>query len=352
MWVQAATTMSTYQAISGAALAAAPAEEPAPPIETAHADHDDGGDEEDGQDDDGGIVDNDGGDPTQLSWWFNRITEVYQTLARDLADFPENPAESIEQLQAHIPLLVADEVEHLGEAINTFTPELQALTFALPVAGLGGFAGLSGLSGLAAIAPAATPAMAAALPSSTAAPAPPAVATSPVATVTPAPAPSPASPAVSATGSAPAGPPPPPSVAGAGGAAFPYLVGGPGAGFGSSMSTRVARKASEPDLLAAPAAAAAAVREQQRARRRRRAALQDRGHRYEYLGSSAGPEPQAQASDRGAGSLGFAGTVGRGASDAAGLAVLAGDGFGGGPAMPMLPGSWDPDDPTTPPPGC
>ena len=31
-------------------------------------------------------------------------------------------------------------------------------------------------------------------------------------------------------------------------------------------------------------------------------------------------------------------------AEAAGLTTLAGDEFGGGPRMPMLPGTWDPDD--------
>jgi len=45
------------------------------------------------------------------------------------------------------------------------------------------------------------------------------------------------------------------------------------------------------------------------------------------------------ACDQGAGPLGFAGTAVRaGTRDAAGLASLAGDGFGGGPTVPMVPG--------------
>jgi PPE-repeat protein len=49
------------------------------------------------------------------------------------------------------------------------------------------------------------------------------------------------------------------------------------------------------------------------------------------------------ASDRGAGPLGFAGTVSKGSAQAAGLATVSGDEFGGGPKMPMLPNTWDPD---------
>ncbi len=52
------------------------------------------------------------------------------------------------------------------------------------------------------------------------------------------------------------------------------------------------------------------------------------------------------ASDQGAGSLGFVGTVHKDtAAQAAGLATLNGNGFGGGPSMPMVPGTWDPDAP-------
>jgi PPE-repeat protein len=55
------------------------------------------------------------------------------------------------------------------------------------------------------------------------------------------------------------------------------------------------------------------------------------------------PGGQTAASDQGAGPLGFAGTVTKGGAQAAGLATLPDDGFGSGPTMPMLPGTWDPD---------
>jgi PPE-repeat protein len=40
--------------------------------------------------------------------------------------------------------------------------------------------------------------------------------------------------------------------------------------------------------------------------------------------------------------MGFAGTA-RGATavEAAGLTTLAGDGFGGGPSVPLVPGTWE-----------
>jgi PPE-repeat protein len=50
----------------------------------------------------------------------------------------------------------------------------------------------------------------------------------------------------------------------------------------------------------------------------------------------------AAASGNGAGTLGFAGTAHQQtAVGAAGLTKLAGDEFGGGPRVPMVPGTWD-----------
>jgi PPE-repeat protein len=54
-----------------------------------------------------------------------------------------------------------------------------------------------------------------------------------------------------------------------------------------------------------------------------------------------GPHSGSTAtSDRGAGPLGFAGTVAKRASAATGFATLDDDEFGGGPVLPMVPGSW------------
>jgi PPE-repeat protein len=62
-------------------------------------------------------------------------------------------------------------------------------------------------------------------------------------------------------------------------------------------------------------------------------------------GDPSGEEPVASTatSDRGAGTQGFAGTVHKDAAEAAGLATLAGDEFGGGPSVPMVPGTWKPE---------
>jgi PPE-repeat protein len=56
------------------------------------------------------------------------------------------------------------------------------------------------------------------------------------------------------------------------------------------------------------------------------------------------PVVSTLASDQGAGNLGFAGTVRKETvAEAAGLTTLAGDEFGGGPTMPMVPGTWNPE---------
>ncbi|OBG29241.1 PPE family protein [Mycobacterium sp. 852002-51057_SCH5723018] len=350
MWIQAATTMATYQAVSTTAVASAPQTTAAPQILNP-ADSSDSSDN--GLQD---IVDDDAGDPTQLSWWINRFLEVPQTLWRDVLEFPQNPSLAIEQVQADIPALIADETTHLGEVLSTF-PQLQAiapLALVLPAANVGFVGGLAGLSGLAGIQPNAVPAVAAApMPQTPGAPiAGSAPAVSSAAAPGPAPSSAPASaPATApATAPAPGAPPPPPTAVG--GAAYPYLVGGPTMGAGTGASTGAQRKAPEPDIAAAAAAAGASARGKEGARRRRRAKLRGYGNEFMDLnfevepdwGAPAGEQsaPSTVASAHGAGALGFAGTAPRAAAEAAGLASLAGDEFGGGPSVPMVPGTWKP----------
>jgi PPE-repeat protein len=101
----------------------------------------------------------------------------------------------------------------------------------------------------------------------------------------------------------------------------------------------------EPDSAAV--AAAAAAREAARARRRQRA--KQRGYGDEFMDMNVDVDPDwgeptsTLASDRGAGTVGFAGTAHQEtAAQAAGLTTLAGDEFGGGPKMPMMPATWEP----------
>jgi PPE-repeat protein len=105
----------------------------------------------------------------------------------------------------------------------------------------------------------------------------------------------------------------------------------------------IAAPGTAPAASTAPAAAAATRR---RARGRRRQQVQQREYAHAFMDLEVDPDRDApMASDRGAGSLGFAGTVAKGSEQAAGLATLPGDDFGGGPSMPMLPHTWWPEAP-------
>ncbi len=131
-------------------------------------------------------------------------------------------------------------------------------------------------------------------------------------------------------------------------AAFAYMVGGigPDGGAGPTLINRKIDKAPGRYIPAA-AAVGAVSRGKARARRRRRAEMRDYADEFADMDSDLGPsvepeEASVLASDRGAGPLGFVGTVHKDtAAQAAGLATLSGNGFGGGPSMPMVPGTWD-----------
>ncbi len=130
MWVQAAATMTTYQAVSTTALAATPQTDAAPQIvnSTAAQPADSNGDS--------GIqpiIDDDSGDPYDSFWYINRVLEITQTLQRDFSEFFTNPSQAIPQLTSDISGLVADEVGHVGEFLSAF-PEVYALPLIAPIA--------------------------------------------------------------------------------------------------------------------------------------------------------------------------------------------------------------------------
>ncbi|WP_293004496.1 PPE family protein [Mycobacterium sp.] len=346
MWVQAAATMTTYDAVSTAALTAAPQTEMAPQIINATSSQP--ADSDSGDSSTLPILDDDSGDPYQFSWYVNRITEITQTLQRDIGLFEQNPVQGLAQLSADVGGLVTDEVGHVGEFLSAF-PEVYALPLIAPIGVAGGAAGLAGLAGM-------TP-EAAHLPAEVAAPAPqaptlPAATGSPVAIGAPgAPAAAPASSPVSPAGSvATTSVTPPPPAAGPG-FVPPYAVGPPGIGSGSGMSSGAGagdkNRAAEPSMAAAAAAATAPG--QLRSRRRRRA--ETRGYAHEFMEMNINVDPDwAEAgsgstatSDRGAGPLGFAGTARKRTSAAAGLATLDHDEFVGGAVLPMVPGTWNAD---------
>ncbi|MDT5088665.1 MAG: hypothetical protein QOG47_1372 [Mycobacterium sp.] len=349
MWVQAATTMTTYQAVASTALAATPQTDASPQIvNSASAQPADSGSGDSSTLD---IIDDDSGDPYTFSWYVNRITEITQTLQRDITLIGQNPAQGLTQLTADIGGLVTDEVGHVGEFLSAF-PEVYALPLIAPIGLTGGIAGLAGVAGLAAIPTGASQLQAPAPPAPAQTSTLPAAIGSPVAigasaAPTPAPAPAPISPAASVATAVPTSPPPAPA-----GPGFvpPYAVGPPGIGSGTGMAGTAGagqgNKAAQPN--AAVAATAAAARDPHRARRRRRAGMRGYAHEFMDIDTNVDPqwsEPQAGStvvSDRGISPLGFAGTVRKSSTAAAGLAALH-DEFGGGAVLPMVPGTWDTD---------
>lgn len=157
---------------------------------------------------------------------------------------------------------------------------------------------------------------------------------------------------------APAAPPPPgtasPPVTGTGINAgmglgmgdFGYLVGGLPAISKRAAGSGARKKAPEPDSAGEPAAAANPQEPAGAPRRRRAKDRQiERGWGYMDLEPDSGeePVPGSAASDRGARTLGFAGTVPKQTAAAARLTTLVDDEFGGGPRMPMMPGTWEPE---------
>ncbi|MDV3269597.1 PPE family protein [Mycobacterium avium] len=322
MWTQAATTMSTYHAVSTAAVASTPQAEPAPQIVKSDASQDDSGNEDHDPKIDNPFNDfianilrnlgidwdpakgtvngldydayTNAGEPI---FWVVRALELLEDFEQFGYYLVHNPALAFQYL---VQLMLFDWPTHILEIFMS-QPELLApalLLAAAPFAAVGGFAGLAGL---------------AALPQPVAVPA---------------------------------------AVAPAAGFFPPYVIGPPGMGTGSGMSASASssakRKAPEPDSAAA--AAAAAARAAARSRRRRRATRHGHGEEFMDMNVDVDPDwggpagPESSASDRGAGALGFAGTARKDAAGAAaGLTTLPGAELGG-PTMPMMPGSWEPGD--------
>jgi len=400
MWVQAATTMSAYQAVAGMAVAATPATDPAPTIQKSNdAQPAQSGDPYSGLSADNplGLPDwlrqflqelgignspvahaptldywfddllanylqNFGvnwnpaagtvngasydsyADPSVLIYWVARSLELFEDFQQFGTDLVQNPVAAFQYLFSwelfDFPLHIEEVLVFLSQS-----PALFVAAGGAALAPLG--AGAAGLAGLGALAqppivlpvdPVTAPTL---FPVTASAPA---VLASSVAPAAPPPPPMPASAA-----SAPTGPPPPTSPPPAAGPGFspPYVVGGPT--MESWMSAKA--KTQEPTSRgasrapAAAAAVAAAAKDRTRKRRRRRAEMHDHADEFADMNVEVDPDwgASTEASDRGAGALGFSGTASKGSEQAAGLATLSDDGYGNGPSMPMLPNTWSPE---------
>ncbi|MDA3638588.1 PPE family protein [Mycobacterium xenopi] len=384
MWMQAATVMGTYDAVSAAALTAVPPTPPAPEIVKSNAlttladQGSPGGSQNIFQWLDGlvqqflppelrdligspfYVFEN----PENFASWFNYnlVPQPGVTLADAISEFLAGPGYYIEfyptivqAANGNLAVLVFASLVYFSEigfemfsetlrvgvylvATTPFVPLATAAALPLaatPAGAAGGFAGLAGLAGLAAHPTAVPIAPPAVIGPVVIAPVGPATAPA----SSPAPGPAPSSTAASAPPPAPDAPPPAQPTP-AGPQLLSYLVGNLGMGSPTDMSTSAKKKSSTPDAAKTPAAASA-TGEEGPARRRRRPMLRQIGRGYEYMDLE--PEVEATAvaaSDHGGGPLGFTGTTRKPTASAAGLTTLRGDAFDGGPRMPLIPGSW------------
>lgn len=336
MWLQAATTMSLYQAVSAATVASTPRTAPAPAVLAP------------------GVGESASAASTDpIEQWLSgseHFSSMYQMLKQLLAD----PIGTLYQV-------VIDFAADPAAAATTWLPLFYLVAYGATFGVLGTpiYAAMMGpaasaaipialgLSGLAAMAE--TPAASA--PTVVGAPGqeyPAAVVPAPPSAAASAP-PASSPPSVSA---APAPPVPAPAMT-TGTTVLYYAVsgGGPGVGFGPSMQHRAAAAARTPSTAREEvgADALATTGRKSAARRRRSAAVKAHGYRYEFItmddDTSAPPPPEEPAAIRvsGSGSVttGSTGTTAKfGLAGPAGLTTLTEDAFGNGASAPMMPGSW------------
>jgi PPE-repeat protein len=314
MWIQAAVTMTTYQAVSGSALATAPRTTSAPPVLKTN-----------------GVTAAASDPPSSGNFFtdlFNQLTQLIQDPSGAIIAIMANPS-------AWFPLLFFIGYEAFFIPFgNTFW----SILLSSP-AWLGLVLGLA-LNAAASLAgPSAVPALvgAAGIPAGQAGEMPAAgLASSGLGAATTAG-------SMPATGTVAAAAP-----AGTPAVGFAYMVGGIGPDGGPGPTLIDRRGANAPGRYIPAAAAVGAVsRAKSRLRRHQRAEMRDYADEYADVNSDLGPSAEPEdaavlASDRGAGSLGFVGTVHK---DTAGLARVSSNGFGGEPSMPMVPGTWGYDAP-------
>ncbi len=364
MWVQAATTMATYQAESGASVAATAPTGPAPQIlnSPAAAVSDPiqqvqlipqqlfqfalrliGINWDPAAGTLNGIPYASYTVPGQPGYWVSRLflfVQDFQGLQDWIQLLLTNPVAALQSLAGITPAqIIVYLVAHPVLAAALATSPLWSTLATLPAAAAG-LAALAALAAIPAAAPVVAPALAPAADVATAVPA--GVSPTLAGSVAPAPPTAPASTVSTISSASPSSPPPAP----AGHAFLPYAIGGgPGVGFGpvhrSNASASVRAKAAEPDSAAVAAATAA----RRKARKRRQRGDPQRAYADEFADLASDEDSQSTYSSHGVGALGFTGTVSREVAQPAGLITLAGDPFGGGPTLPMLPVTWESEPP-------
>jgi PPE-repeat protein len=314
MWIQAATTMDTYQTVSDAALASTPRTTPAPRILAS----DGGGDNSDNGPGGAG---------------HNPIESLLSAL--EVADLIDDIVQAIVQPLVRAIQAIIDAIIDAAAAAPV-EPAIASPVGAPPpvVASVARPAGM-----LAALGPAETETWPAAGIAS-GAPAAGTAATAP------------------ASSPAAASPAPVPLAAVL---AFRSTArdgdDDPNTGFGPTLTDRDEARAPSPGVSAGAAARKAAS---SRARRRRRTAAKDPGVTASMDADpalddeppSGGQAASTTVSERGAGTLGFSGAAHKDtAGRATGLTTLDGDSFGGDPTIPMTPTTWthEPDQQPDPP---
>lgn len=360
MWIQAATAMGTYEAVSGAALAAAPTT-PQAPFLLQPGVGEAGNALATGQQaaaqaqaaESGSSLDLSSIISDLLAWYQDYTNQLFEPILNFfqdpignsiqlITDFLTNPSEALVTWGPFLFAVAWQVFSWIGASL-TYPQLLIQPLLALTLGIIGGiYYYLTEVAPPAEVPAEAPPADATVAPRAEQAP-------WPVAGV----APTAVSPGVA--GSSAASPAAPSTAAPAAAPAQPvfYAVpaSDPGEGFTPTLREGTSAKAPAADIPAAAAlAAAAAAREKRKARRRARS--RERGYRDEYMdldsGTDAAPPPQQEtrvsASNRGAGPMGFSGTTTKSDTTAAGLTRLPGDTFGGGPVSPMLPTTWDTDE--------
>ena len=407
MWVQAATVMGTYQAVSGAAVAASPQTTPAPQVVKANSA--------------ASTADSTSTLPpdTEQQWmdWLQQIgyTDFYNNVLQPLIDNLDNNPYLISLLSGIDPYLTAvgnplaflnpfniafalgypmdigSYVAYLSETFAFIGADMTAAfasgnPYAIGVTLVLGTVEAVGtvitdtiallktlLESVVALIPAVLPLLTVPLIPLTAAPlagfaglaglaglaaipplpipplpTPLAMAAPPGPTPVPTPAPAPAAAPAQVVTSAPVHtpPPPPPTPAGpplATMQGYLYMVGMLSATARRAASQAAKAKEAQPAEGTENPAVAASPKKTP-GDRRRRAGVERLGRGHEYI--DLDDEPTVYPSTQGAGPLGFSGTATKVSAGAAtGLATLADDDFDSSPRMPMMPSTWGNDSP-------